>query len=339
MGLFGGSRQYRVSCFGKLPFFSDFIEPVHRTGFGSELREWLQGAVGHQDAHRINERALPLVYRFAWPLHGGREVLVGVLWSSADAVGRWFPFCLYTEIPVKKLGLAALEELPVALAPIWEELQGLAVHADGRSWTEIGPGEASQAEVQKRLLDFRLEVGPDRQHGVTLDQALEAYEALDYLERLFTASFWVFYPRAAWSLVDLGRTLAEVPTAALGVRLPASESISQVVQAGFWLRSLRCLSGEGFTRLPTLFLPLRSESERGVLVLFRDPLPHDLQVLFGNLGGHDYLTDLRRLELPDVEPRGLDDFVELLQKKLARHIRALGLASLDLGELRRAAEA
>ncbi len=339
MGLFGGPYKAPVSCFGKLPFFSDFIEPVHSTGFSPQLRRWLEEAVGYQDTQRLNERALPLVYRFSWPIKKGKELIVGVLWSSSDSVGRWFPFCLFTEIPTKKLGLQSVEDFPTVLAPIWDELQSLAVSPQGKLWTECTTEDASQAEVQKKLLDHKLIIPKSEDTLRVLEEALQAHSALDFLERLFTASFWVFYPRAAWGLVDVGRSLGEVDNAAVGVRLPASESVSGIVQAGFWLRSLKKLSGDRLDRLPTMFLPLRSESERGVLLLFRDPLPHDLQVLFGDLGGHDYLADFRRLEVPSVEPQGLEDFVELLQKKVAREITALDLASLDLGELRRAAEA
>src|SRR5690606_4770515 len=131
--------KLRVSCFGKLPIFSDFIEPVHRTRARDDLRQWRaagagrppRGAAGPGRAPRASRRAdgsgLPRrAYRVVWPVRGGKEIIIALIWSSSDAVGRSFPFALYTQARPRRLGIASAADLPFAAEPVWSRLEEIA---------------------------------------------------------------------------------------------------------------------------------------------------------------------------------------------------------------------
>ena len=92
---------------------------------------------------------------------------------------------------------------------------------------------------------------------------------------------------------------------------------------------------------PVMFLPVRNAAEKGIWLLFREPIALDVEVLFGGDRKHNYLVDLRRLEVSgDEDPeslRGFNTFADLLQKRLTNDLTALDLADLELENIRRAA--
>lgn len=336
---FGRNPKVPVSCFGKLKIFSDFIEPVNKTGYGQELREWVVSAVG-SEGPRLGQATLsPTFYRMAWPIRDRKEIIAGALWPSRDAVGRWFPFCIFTQVARSKLGIKSLQELPLAMSSLWYRLEQLALHPSGKIWPDLEPGEASEREIQKAVMDARIAVRNDEPQFSRFEDTLRGLGALEFLEKLFSPSFWVFYPRAAWILVDITRAMAQERNLAVGLRLPASEELSAAHQAAFWLRMLERLTGDALRdRYPVVFLPVRSAAEKGIWLLFREPMSWDLHLLFGGDREHDYLHDLRRHDAPAGNDRGFDDFVNLLQKKMTRDLNALDLADLPIGEIRRAVE-
>jgi type VI secretion system ImpM family protein len=343
MGLFGlgpGRSSLRVGCFGKLRIFSDFVEPVHKVDFGQALRQWLVAAVGGEGP-RLEEDGggEGTVYRFLWPQEDGKEALVGVLWSSRDAVGRWFPFTLFTQLPLKRLGARLLEELPLAVHPLWVALQELALHRSGKPYPELAPGDAPVQELQKQVMDARVASPASAPLRGEFEESLRSLKALSLLEALFSPAFWVFYPRAAWVLIDAVRALRADGGigSAVALRLPASPELNAAYQAGFWLRSVERLGAGRIRRPPVIFLPLREAVEKGIWLLWREPVALDLQVLMGRAAGHSFLGDLRRIDpsaAPGDEPPGFDAFVELLQRRLTRDLNGLELADIDVESIR-----
>lgn len=93
--------------FGKLPAFGDF---AHRRGndrFNGMLDAWLQRALTAsraqlQDGWAHAYLGAPL-WNFAFfPGVCGEELYAGVLMSSVDRVGRYFPLTVYTQVPYSR---------------------------------------------------------------------------------------------------------------------------------------------------------------------------------------------------------------------------------------------
>lgn len=99
MGLFGPSRAAppRFGCFGKLPNYGDFLSLNADGDEAAVLTGWLQQGVGTMPPALAVAR--DQFVHYVWRPDGGRRTLVGVLWPSADAAGRTFPFTIFASLP------------------------------------------------------------------------------------------------------------------------------------------------------------------------------------------------------------------------------------------------
>ncbi|WKB53798.1 type VI secretion system-associated protein TagF [Eleftheria terrae] len=100
--------------FGKLPALGDF---AHRRGnerFNGLLDAWLQRAIPASRA-QLNEGwthayvGAPLWSFAMFPGVCGEEAYAGVLMSSVDRVGRYFPLTVYTEVPYPRALLREMQ--------------------------------------------------------------------------------------------------------------------------------------------------------------------------------------------------------------------------------------
>ncbi|AKJ28864.1 type VI secretion system-associated protein TagF [Caldimonas brevitalea] len=100
--------------FGKLPALGDF---AHRRGsdqFNAMLDAWLQRALPAsrarlQDGWAQAYASAPLWSFAFFPGVCGEEAYAGVLMSSVDRVGRYFPLTVYTEVPYTRALLRELQ--------------------------------------------------------------------------------------------------------------------------------------------------------------------------------------------------------------------------------------
>jgi len=118
-------RYLPVSCFGKLPFWPEYLEA--NAGFTTSklLKQWMHrgneaaGLTEDDDSPRDVQVEAHLRLLIGSP--GSTELLAGVLRPSRDRGGRHFPFAVFTHFPRKLYG-KHYHLLPLALAPVWEML-------------------------------------------------------------------------------------------------------------------------------------------------------------------------------------------------------------------------
>jgi type VI secretion system ImpM family protein len=117
-----------LGFFGKLPEIHDFVH-VRIGGAGWDSFEgWLTQAVAWHEAkreaawrkHCTDRPPLAFVYR-APPAARAKDLLVGVIWPSTDAVGRRFPFVAFERIPEAEAARAP-ELLPFLAYPFQKAL-------------------------------------------------------------------------------------------------------------------------------------------------------------------------------------------------------------------------
>jgi type VI secretion system ImpM family protein len=254
-----------LTAFGKLPKAGDFI---HLRVGGEAWRvfeDWLTQAVEFHEAQKSPawkkacDDAEPrgFIYR---PTRSARakEVVVGVLWPSRDAVGRRFPFVLSTRLPEAE---AAREPqlLPGALRVFFEQLATLTPRL--AEWT-------SADDVEKDLA----KIGPVALPDKRLADSYAEWTRGDW------ATFWNgLYGENAHTMNQVLTTLfeatrpfirKEAPTTYLGFRLPLGAV--PMASASFWIDLVRASVGWHST-VPSVFLPVGSAAGGTMLLQLGDP--------------------------------------------------------------------
>jgi type VI secretion system ImpM family protein len=149
-----------MACFGKLPFWREYLKggAVHPTS--RALRDWLhkgKEALGLENGEEgVKDEVFNARLRVLLGLPGSKELLAGVIRPSNDAGGRHFPFAVFTHFPRKVYG-KHYSLLPLALVPAWEALDdawdALAGVASREAFEEVlasneAPGLVPAAEAR-----------------------------------------------------------------------------------------------------------------------------------------------------------------------------------------------
>lgn len=115
-----------VGCFGKVPFWREYLEHGVAHPSSRALRGWLhEGKAATSlsgDGEMPEDTAVRNRLRFLMGTPGSAELLVGVLRPSRDGGGRRYPFATFTHIARKTYGSRHHSLLPLALAPVWDVL-------------------------------------------------------------------------------------------------------------------------------------------------------------------------------------------------------------------------
>lgn len=216
-----------VACFGKLPFWPEYLEADLSFPSSRALKQWF---------HRGNERAgmesddgtpkdvrILSHLRFLLSLPGSTELLAGVLRPSHDRGGRHFPFAVFTHFPRKHYG-KHYHLLPLALAPVWEMLDDAwdSLH----SATEKGGFDEMLSSLEVR--------GP-----APVAEVRGAYQGLqqDGADRLFRGG-----DGSSWEALErnlpqvMGRLRKAGADNAVSVGMPASGDLDEAAfDASFWI--------------------------------------------------------------------------------------------------------
>jgi type VI secretion system ImpM family protein len=133
-----------VGCFGKLPFWPEYLEARVNFETSNGLKQWLH--LGREDARMADEsgggkdaeRSTPL--RILLSMSGSPDLLAAVLRPSKGRGGRHFPFAVFVHFPRKAYG-KHFPLIPMALSGVWEELEdaweALASLASHDAFTEM----------------------------------------------------------------------------------------------------------------------------------------------------------------------------------------------------------
>jgi len=120
------NRSLPVGCFGKLPFWPEYMEAGTSYPAARALKQWLHGGREHAGLEAPEggrtDADVRAHLRMMIGTPGSTELLVGVLRPSGDQGGRSFPFSVFSFIPRKLYG-KHYELLPLALSPVWDVLE------------------------------------------------------------------------------------------------------------------------------------------------------------------------------------------------------------------------
>ena len=151
-----------LGCFGKLPFWPEYIERSAGLPTARALRSWLHE--GKETSATLADEEIACVdvpirsrLRLLLGLPGSTELLIGVLRGSKDHGGRNFPFSVFAHVPRRLYG-KHYALLPLAFAPVWDALDEawdvLASVASKAAFDEVLVGlQAPQPEPAKQVVE------------------------------------------------------------------------------------------------------------------------------------------------------------------------------------------
>lgn len=295
MALFGSSKSSatKLSCFGKLPTYGDFLSLNSDRAGAQHIARWLQEAVG------TLRTGLPgpvdQFIRYVWPVPGSRRALVGVLWPSADAAGRRFPITLFSEIPSNLLEKHGPLRV-IAAEPVWRSIHE--VH--GRLL-----GLSSANEQYKAMHDAHLPVPLTVEEAAPILGDRMASPALDGVPRGALALH-------VQELAQFAAGLADAPPGVeFAVRARLHGSADPHVEACAWLTILDHLSGRRERPAPLFLRVSPSERTQSVIEYHRDITVADLGFLLAPAPGAHSMDQHGFREIPASRPemRFRDAFV------------------------------
>lgn len=214
-----------IGAFGKLPSVGDFV--AHNAGqpVARSFQDWLQREV---DAVASHGGSLPTAtVRFLYRDPSGTGACLGAMLRSHDAVGRGFPFSIFTYVDV---GVAAqrFPSLPAAYAPF----------VDGAVALLHGLEQLTGEQVLERAMSLPLPRPDEREEAhVWTHQALEHTGGQTLLEALFgPLEQGVRFHGFNMFLTACRQVQGSDPgSASIILECPASDD----VQLAFWLRLCR----------------------------------------------------------------------------------------------------
>ena len=263
MALFGSSRptKTKLSCFGKLPSYGDFIS-LNSDGPGAQrLSRWLQEGVSTQRTGLPGPR--DQYHHFVWPVRGSRKTLIGVMWPSADAAGRRFPFAVFSELPtnlVDKLGCQRL----IAAEPIWRKIHELFAHVQTLT---------NANEQYKHLQDAKL---PPLNSPEQVMASHTERMATPVLQGTLRTALAVH----THELMQFADQVAQAPPdIEFAVRSKLHGQIDGDIEACSWLSILETRTGRREGASPLFVRVHPSASEQSLIEFRRDLVPTDLGFL------------------------------------------------------------
>jgi|GEM_PF-4174896 len=303
--LFGGSavQNEAVLCaYGKLPFYAEYrrleVSPGTPTAYSQWLDEgrlaWVRSSMKSDNSSTRSSRLLIM-------LPGAKEVVVASVWDSRDNLGRIFPFSFFITCPPEALGADPVERWVAAAA----------VHRAFDRLYSLLHTLASGGNFYKRFKKHMITLKPtdfiDRVKALREDAAgIEVeqwFKGLMLGDETNPAEWFggLLHRVERWKNQDgAGDDMALGCPLAQGVPFSA-----QVVVWLDWLENLYAKSGKS----PGLILPMNDEKNApDLMILLRDPLPDDYQLLTTDARAYGYVEHLAAIPesncdaAPSAEP-------------------------------------
>jgi type VI secretion system ImpM family protein len=123
-----------AALFGKVPVRPDFVRERFAGPAAQRLDAWLIKAMETLAAAKLT--LPPVMVRFLFAAHEEQALIVGVLSPSRDQVGRDFPICVFSSLPLARAD-GQLTGLPVACAGFFDAAEALIGEAPALRESEL----------------------------------------------------------------------------------------------------------------------------------------------------------------------------------------------------------
>jgi len=309
----GGSRtvEFPVSCYGKLPFYKDFLRENLAGKEAQSFKTWIDKGVGHYwgttDGYR-GTTVYPHGFLFRFP--GTAKYLLGYLWGSHDEGGlRFFPFSLFTSIP------AGRESFPPHSV-----LQVLdAIMTAGAQWRQEAARLQSFQEFKRWSGSLKFEVTIQPEHEV-VSELLE--RAATITVENFITGLWDEGSDLEWPMLlsyldrHRGRITACNHNVDLAARFPTSDRLPIILQTQYWTQIIEHYDHR--RERPVQLLVPANDGRAGITVVLRDLRPDDVFAFHPEMPMNDSIEDFRV-----SVPRSSEEAVPISEAERDRPLCAL----------------
>jgi type VI secretion system ImpM family protein len=297
----GGAKQIElpVSCYGKLPFYKDFLREKLVSKDAQAFRQWLDKGISHfwgpSEAYQ-GETIYPHAFLFRFP--GTGSYIVGYLWGSHDQGElRFFPFSLFTSLPAGREAypphaiLEVLESIVAAGRRWHHESSRLASHQDFKAWS--------------RALTLQVTIRPEQAVTSEILSQAEDITIGEYADDLWEEGSESEWPALLSYLKRYEERIRERrhPTD-LAIRFPSSKRMPLVQQAQYWTLILEQFDSR--RERPCQILVPAYDDKAGITMVLRSLRPDDVYALHPEMRLNEHIEDVRchvpRLARQNVEP-------------------------------------
>lgn len=290
----GGAIAPFVGAYGKLPRIGDFVAVHAEKTLG--FQDWVGRAIDWADRQKVvgwpqeleGRPGAAFTYR---PAAGGKKhegILAGAFWASRDAVGRRYPFMIFSSIP-DEIARGAPHLLPIAMDSFVQQ---------ALSMQEVFVGASSGQEVEALLAALQ----PITMVEATVRAYYEAYVAGAFVQETWASLYGNADGEGARYAIQMIReTLVPFQTVEdarteIGVRLPLGPQ--PAYETAFWLDLIQRV-GRMARPVPTsIHYPRPGVPGRGLFVALGDPHPSALAEATVGTGDTDLVCDLT-VAMPD----------------------------------------
>lgn len=284
----GGTRsvELRVSCYGKLPVYKDFLRENLAGKEAQFFKQWLDRGFGHYWGDRQDYRGTTVYpHGFLFRFPGTARYLVGYLWGSHDEGGlRSFPFSIFAFMA------GGRESFPPH--SVIDALAG--IMTTGAQWREEAASLGSFHEFKSWSRDLRLDLKIRPEHEV-VTEILERSKQVTVAE--FSNSLWEEAPELKWpALVSYlmrhrDRIKSHNHNVDLAARFPTSDRIPLILQTHIWTMIVERYDNRR-ERPAQLLVPTYGE-RAGITIMLRKLRPDDVFAFHPEMPTYEFIEDFR----------------------------------------------
>lgn len=284
----GGSRtiELKISCYGKLPLYKDFLREGLAGKEAQAYKQWLDKGVGHYwGAHDEYRGTTIYPHGFLLRFPGTAKYLLGYLWGSHDEGGlRFFPFSLFASIPAGRESFP-----PHSVLKILD-----AVMTSGAKWRQEASRLTSVQEFKRWSRGLKLEVTLEPEHEVVAGVLGKAGEIT---VETFITGLWDEEPETEWPMLmayldrHRGRIRDRNHNVDLAGRFPTTDRLSMTLQAQIWTQIIERYDDRR-ERPVQLLLPAYDGSA-GITVMLRNLRPDDVFAFHPEMPHNEHIEDFR----------------------------------------------
>lgn len=261
-------RKLPLSCYGKLPFYKEYLRHNLHSPETEKLIEWIEEGMRLQSSENIE--AGNFLYRFIFLPKEQKRFICGIIQNSSDGL-RTYPFTVFVSCPKNQF-----RSHPIVLAIIfdsfWLKMEDF-LRADHKTIDNF----------TNELMDINM-VSPSMLsiNQKKLQKSFLSFDLIEYLESMFSSQEQEKKGRLLENLLYLYLAYRKRPNDAKqgAFRLPLADSsiLSLEAQTSFWVGFLGLILQRKH-EFSSIFLPghdnLGNQALRDLYIFFREPAPMD----------------------------------------------------------------
>ena len=275
-------ERFRLSVYGKLPIYKDYILwECHRPG-AEEFKLWLDQAFGLPWDEFGGKNARPRCkFRVIWAPAGSKHVIAASMWPSADEGNlRKFPFTLFGVFGRSETIGNGVGGAVGVFCPVWKSME------------ELYPAMKAQSDVQTLYTYLQVTDPEIKDEPAAEEENLNVREWFEAMAPLGDRGYGARMQYLLRETIE-GYNSFDEGGAALAVRLPlAARGPSVALQAETWAQAFQ-KNVKKCPAFPTVLIELNDDDRpTNVVLIWRELMREDGRLFAEKSEAFEYLEDI-----------------------------------------------